>query len=52
MDSGSKIPITFQIFKGNTLVRTETLTQDIIKVGKLASSHLASKTRTCRVCTR
>jgi TonB family protein len=40
MDSGVKVPLTFQIFKGNTLVRTETLTQDIIKVGKLASSHL------------
>src|SRR3954467_5781404 len=26
--------------RGDQLVRTETLTQDIIKVGKLASSHL------------
>ncbi|MCB9591317.1 MAG: AgmX/PglI C-terminal domain-containing protein [Sandaracinaceae bacterium] len=34
------VPITFQIFKGEELVGTETLTQDIIKVGKLPSSHL------------
>jgi len=40
MDTGVKVPLTFQIYKGNQLVRTETLTQDIIKVGKLASSHL------------
>lgn len=36
----SKIPMTFQIFQGEELVRTEQLTQDIIKVGKLPSSHL------------
>ncbi|HEY3356314.1 MAG TPA: TonB family protein [Polyangia bacterium] len=40
MDTGVKVPLTFQIYKGNQLVRSETLTQDIIKVGKLASSHL------------
>ena len=40
MPSGVHVPLTFQIFKGDTLVRTETLTQDIIKVGKLSSSHL------------
>jgi TonB family protein len=36
----AKVPITFQIYKGEELVATETLTQDIIKVGKLPSSHL------------
>ncbi len=36
----AKVPITFQIYKGEELLRTETLTQDIIKVGKLPSSHL------------
>jgi pSer/pThr/pTyr-binding forkhead associated (FHA) protein len=35
-----KIPLTFQIYSGGQLVRTEELTQDIIKVGKLQSSHL------------
>ncbi|MBX3245695.1 MAG: AgmX/PglI C-terminal domain-containing protein [Myxococcales bacterium] len=32
--------MTFRIYAGEELVRTETLTQDIIKVGKLPSSHL------------
>ncbi|MFK7992148.1 MAG: AgmX/PglI C-terminal domain-containing protein [Sandaracinaceae bacterium] len=36
----AKVPITFQIFEGDKVSRTETLTQDIIKVGKLPSSHL------------
>src|SRR6185369_16974410 len=40
MPTGVSVPLTFQIFKGGQLVRTETLTQDIIKVGKLSSSHL------------
>jgi TonB family protein len=40
MDGGAKVPLTFQIYKGDQLLRTETLNQDIIKVGKLASSHL------------
>src|SRR5215467_8943188 len=40
MPSGVSVPLTFQIYKGGQLVRTETLTQDIIKVGKLSSSHL------------
>ncbi len=38
--AGGKIPLTFQIFKGDQLVREETLTQPVIKVGKLSSSHL------------
>jgi len=45
MPSGVNVPLTFEIYKvdpvkGDTLVRTETLTQDIIKIGKLSSSHL------------
>ncbi len=36
----AKIPLTFRIFKGDALVREETLTQPVIKVGKLSSSHL------------
>jgi len=35
-----KVPIKFEIYKGDALVREEVLTQDVIKVGKLASSHL------------
>lgn len=35
-----KIPLTFRIYKGEELVREESLTQDIIKIGKLESSHL------------
>jgi TonB family protein len=34
------VPIKFQIFKGNQLVREETLKESVIKIGKLASSHL------------
>src|SRR6516164_5899086 len=45
MPSGVNVPLTFEIYKqdpakGDILVRTETLTQDIIKIGKLSSSHL------------
>ena len=35
-----KVPISFEIYKGDELVREEILAQDVIKVGKLASSHL------------
>jgi FHA domain len=38
--AGAKVPITFRIYKGDTFVREETLTQPVIKVGKLSSSHL------------
>jgi len=38
--SDAKVPLRFQIFKGDELVREEVLNQDVIKVGKLASSHL------------
>src|SRR5437773_4562003 len=40
MDGGARVPLSFQIYKGDQLVRSESLTQDIIKIGKLASSHL------------
>ena len=36
----AKVSMTFKIFRGEELLRTETLSQDIIKVGKLPSSHL------------
>ncbi len=35
-----KVPIRFEIYKGDQLVREEILAQDVIKIGKLASSHL------------
>jgi TonB family protein len=38
--SDARVPLRFQIFKGDELVREEVLNQDVIKVGKLASSHL------------
>src|SRR5688500_4524323 len=38
--AGSKIPLVFRIFKGDQLLREERLTQPVIKVGKLSSSHL------------
>ena len=34
------VPITFQIFQGNRLVREATLDESVIKIGKLASSQL------------
>jgi pSer/pThr/pTyr-binding forkhead associated (FHA) protein len=34
------IPITFHIYEGDQLARTESFTQDVIKIGKLESSHL------------
>src|SRR5687768_7302313 len=37
---GAKVPLTFRIFRGDDLLRTETLTQSPIKIGKLTSSHL------------
>ncbi len=38
--AGAKVPITFRIFKGDSLVRQETLSLPVIKIGKLSSSHL------------
>src|SRR5579864_5058505 len=44
MPAGVAVPLTFAVYKidpkGDQFVRTETLTLDIIKVGKLSSSHL------------
>src|SRR5262245_40004360 len=40
MPGGVNVPLTFQFLKDNQVTRTETLTQDIIKIGKLSSSHL------------
>lgn len=34
------VSLTFQIYRGDELVGEETLSQDVIKVGKLPSSHL------------
>jgi TonB family protein len=38
--ANASIPIRFQIYKGDQLVREETLNEPVIKIGKLASSHL------------
>jgi TonB family protein len=38
--SDVKVPLKFDIYKGDELIREEVLNQDVIKVGKLASSHL------------
>lgn len=35
-----KVPITFHIYAGEEVVRSETVARDVIKVGKLESSHL------------
>jgi TonB family protein len=35
-----KLPIKFQIYRGDELVREEVSSEPVIKVGKLASSHL------------
>jgi hypothetical protein len=40
MPSGVTVPLTFTVYKGEQLIQTTTLNQDIIKVGKLSSSHL------------
>src|SRR3972149_2639012 len=37
---GLKGPLTFPIYHGDQLLRTETLPQPVIKIGKLSSSHL------------
>jgi TonB family protein len=38
--ANAPIPIKFHIYKGDQLVREETLNEPVIKIGKLASSHL------------
>src|SRR5688500_18021820 len=39
-NSNKRVSIRFEIFRGHELWRTETLSQDLIKIGKLPSSHL------------
>src|SRR5881275_2471725 len=34
------VPLKFQILKGDELIREQVVTEAVIKVGKLASSHL------------
>jgi TonB family protein len=34
------VPVKFQIFRGDQVIREEVLTEAVIKIGKLASSHL------------
>lgn len=36
----SQVPLTFKIYQHGQLIRTETLNQEVIKVGKLSSAHL------------
>ncbi|MDY0002030.1 MAG: TonB family protein [Polyangia bacterium] len=40
MSTAGKVPLIFKIFKGGAQVGEQTLTQDVIKVGKLSSAHL------------
>ncbi len=40
MAAAVQVPLTFEIYKGDTVARTETLTQNIIKIGKLSSSQI------------
>ena len=38
--AGAKVPLTFRLYKGDTFLREEKLNLQVIKVGKLSSSHL------------
>jgi hypothetical protein len=38
--AGAKVPLTFRLFKGDQFLREEKLNLQVIKVGKLSSSHL------------
>src|SRR5262245_57973695 len=40
MEGKQKVALTFALYQGDALVRRETVTQDIVKVGKDAKSHL------------
>ncbi|MEM9696106.1 MAG: FHA domain-containing protein, partial [Myxococcota bacterium] len=40
MDGKKKLALTFAFYEGDQLVRRETVTQDIVKVGKDPKSHL------------
>jgi pSer/pThr/pTyr-binding forkhead associated (FHA) protein len=35
-----KYTLTFKIYRGDDLVRTDTLEQDVVKIGKLSTSHV------------
>ena len=36
----ARVPLTFRIYRGDQLVREQTLTQGVIKIGKVGSAHL------------
>src|SRR5262245_34914118 len=38
--AGTKVPLVFRLYKGDTFIREERLNLPVIKVGKLSSSHL------------
>ena len=40
MQGKAKVSLTFGLYEGGQLVRRETVTQDIVKVGKDPRSHL------------
>jgi pSer/pThr/pTyr-binding forkhead associated (FHA) protein len=40
MEGKQKVALTFALYQNDALVRRETVTQDIVKVGKDAKSHL------------
>ena len=40
MEGKQKVALTFALYQNDTLVRRETVTQDIVKVGKDAKSHV------------
>src|SRR5689334_23915500 len=40
MEGKQKVALTFALYQNGALVRRETVTQDIVKVGKDAKSHL------------
>src|ERR1700742_1891345 len=40
MEGKQKVALTFALYQNDALVRRETVTQDIVKVGKDARSHL------------
>ncbi len=39
----SKAVLTFAVYQGDSLLRRETVTQDIVKVGKDPKSHLRAE---------
>ena len=44
MEGKQKVALTFALYQNGALVRRETVTQDIVKVGKDAKSHPVSYT--------